>query len=64
VPFERFSRPTLKKHNPSTVRHNAGENYRGCLIIDVPKSRQLYWRIEGLMSGIADATDWPEGATM
>jgi transposase len=64
VPFERLSRPTLKKHNPSTVRHNAGENYRGCLIIDVPKSRQLYWRIEGLMSGIADATDSPGGATM
>ena len=64
VPFDRFSRPTLKKHNPSTVRHNVGEPYRGCLIVDVPKSRQLYWKIEGLMSGIAVATGWPGGATM
>jgi len=54
VPFERFARPTLKTHNPSTVRHNVGDPYRGCLIIRVPKSRELYWRIEGLMGGIAD----------
>jgi transposase len=53
VPFERFARPTLKTHNPSTVRHNVGDPYRGCLVIAVPKSRELYWRIEGLMQGIA-----------
>jgi transposase len=64
VPFERFSRPTLKKHNPSTVRHNVGDPYRGCLIVDVPKSRQLYWKTEGLMDGIAVASDRPGGANM
>jgi hypothetical protein len=55
VPFEFFRRPTLKTHNPSTVRHNVGDPYRGCLVVDVPDSRALYWRIEGLMGGIADA---------
>jgi transposase len=57
VPFEIFRRPTLKTHNPSTVRHNVGDPYRGCLVVDVPKARQLYWRIEGLMRGIAAAND-------
>jgi transposase len=57
VPFGIFRRPTLKTHNPSTVRHNVGDPYRGCLIVDVPKSRRLYWRIEGLMGGIAGAKD-------
>lgn len=54
VPWERFSRPTLKTHNPSTIRHNVGDPYRGCLIVRVPKSRELYWRLEGLFAGIAD----------
>lgn len=56
VPFECFSRPTLKTHNPSTVRYNVGDPYRGCLVIDVPRSRELCWQIEGLMGGIADAS--------
>jgi transposase len=55
VPFEIFRRPTLKTHNPSTVWHNVGDPYRGCLVVDVPASRILYWRTEGLMSGIAGA---------
>ncbi|GAA3335936.1 hypothetical protein GCM10020358_06180 [Amorphoplanes nipponensis] len=55
VPFEIFRRPTLKTHNPSTVRHNVGDPYRGCLVVDVPESRTLYWKIEGLMGGIAAA---------
>jgi hypothetical protein len=45
-----FRRPTLKRHNPKTVRTNVGENYRGCLRIDVRGSRQLYRRIEGWVS--------------
>jgi hypothetical protein len=64
VPLQRFSRPTLKKHNPTTVRYNVGDPYRGCLIVAVPKSRQLYWKIEGLMKGIAVASNWPGGASM
>ncbi|MEV4636178.1 helix-turn-helix domain-containing protein [Actinoplanes sp. NPDC049548] len=57
VPFELFRRPSLKTHNPSTVRHNVGDPYRGCLVIRVPDSRQLYWTVEGLMQGIAGAPD-------
>lgn len=42
-----FRRPVLKRHNPKTVRKNVGEGYRGCLRIDVRRSRDLYRRIEG-----------------
>lgn len=45
-----FRRPTLKRHNPKTVRTNVGENYRGCLRIDVRRSAALYRRIEGWVS--------------
>jgi len=64
VPFESFRRPTLKKHKPATTRHNVGDRYRGCLIVDVPRSRRLYWKIEGVMSGIAVASDWQGGANI
>jgi len=64
VPFELFARPTLKTHNPSTVRHNVGDPYRGCLVIAVPKSRELYWRIEGLMRGITGAGPETEDCKM
>lgn len=55
VPFGEFRRPTVKKHNPATVRHNVGEDYRGCLIVYVPRSKELYWRAEGVMEGITVA---------
>jgi hypothetical protein len=52
-----FRSPTLKHHNPKTHRTNVGENYHGCLRVDVRRSRTLYWRIEGwasaIMSGFA-----------
>ncbi|WP_370413190.1 hypothetical protein [Streptomyces fradiae] len=47
-----FSKPTLKKHNPKTVRHNTGDGYHGCLVVDVAKSADLYLRIEGWWAGI------------
>ncbi|NGM12303.1 helix-turn-helix domain-containing protein [Verrucosispora sioxanthis] len=50
VPRERFRRATLKKHKPATVRRNTGDEYRGCLVINVPRSRELYWRIEGMIA--------------
>jgi transposase len=53
VPAERFRRAVLKTHNPSTVRHNVGDSYRGCLMVYVPKSSRLYWQVEGVMRGIA-----------
>ncbi|MFJ8668288.1 hypothetical protein [Streptomyces sp. NPDC093600] len=47
-----LQRTTLKKHNPKTVRKNVGEDYRGCLVINVAGSADLYCRIEGWWSGI------------
>lgn len=41
-----FRAPTLKRHNPKTHRTNVGENYHGCLRIDVRRSAALYRRIE------------------
>ncbi|MER6478679.1 helix-turn-helix domain-containing protein [Streptomyces filamentosus] len=43
---------TLKRHNPLTTRKNTGEGYRGCLVVDVAKSAELYHRIEGWWNGI------------
>ena len=50
-----FRRPTLKHHNPKTVRMNVGENYHGCLRIDVCGSRELYRRIEGWVAAATQA---------
>ncbi|MGX1762456.1 hypothetical protein ACWIG5_37140 [Streptomyces lydicus] len=47
-----FGKTTLKRHNPKTVRKNVGENYRGCLMIHVSQSAELYRRIEGWWYGI------------
>lgn len=52
LPVDRLRRATLKKHNPATVRRNVGADYRGCLVITVPRSRELYWRIEGMITGL------------
>ncbi|MEU9573089.1 hypothetical protein AB0D62_25100 [Streptomyces massasporeus] len=47
-----FARPTIKKHNPKTVRKNTGDDYHGCLVVTVARSAELYNRIEGWWSGI------------
>ncbi|MFE5769734.1 hypothetical protein ACFQ7O_15415 [Streptomyces sp. NPDC056485] len=47
-----LQRTTLKKHNPKTVRKNTGAEYRGCLIVRVSASCDLYRRIEGAWCGI------------
>jgi hypothetical protein len=39
--------PVLKQHNPQTVRKNVGEDYHGCLRVDVYRSADLYRKIEG-----------------
>ena len=59
---ERFHRTTLKRHRPGTNRHNLGEHYRGCLVVRVPRSREIYWRIEGIMAGLADPRAEPSPA--
>lgn len=50
-----FSRATLKKHNPRTVRKNTGDAYRGCMVIYVRQSADLYRRMEGAWCGIVGA---------
>jgi transcriptional regulator with XRE-family HTH domain len=47
LPVTQFRKPVLKHHNPRTVRKNTGENYRGCLKVDVRCSASLYRQIEG-----------------
>lgn len=47
-----FAKPTIKKHNPKTVRKNVGDDYHGCLVITVARSADLYNRIEGWWGGI------------
>jgi transposase len=42
-----FHRPSLKKHNPATVRLNTTAEYHGCLRIDVLRGATLYNQIEG-----------------
>ncbi|MEU0948753.1 hypothetical protein ABZ379_39695 [Streptomyces canus] len=50
-----FSKATLKRHNPRTVRKNTGDTYRGCLVISVRQSADLYRRMEGAWYGIVGA---------
>ncbi|MER7486409.1 hypothetical protein ABTY20_11010 [Streptomyces sp. NPDC126497] len=47
-----FAKPTLKKHNPKTVRKHTGDDYHGCLVVGVARSADLYNRIEGWWDGI------------
>jgi transcriptional regulator with XRE-family HTH domain len=53
---DQFRRPTLKRHNPTTVRKNVGDSYHGCLRIDVRTSVALYRKIEGWAGAIMGGT--------
>jgi hypothetical protein len=57
IGVDQFGRATLKRHNPKTPRYNIGNDYFGCLTIDVCKSRQLYQSIEGWWRALAGAVD-------
>jgi hypothetical protein len=48
--IDQFATPTLKRHNPKTVRKNVGDTCHGCLRIDVNRSADLYRKIEGWAS--------------
>ncbi|OEJ26509.1 hypothetical protein AS594_20475 [Streptomyces agglomeratus] len=52
-----FQGATLKKHLPKTTRKNIADAYRGCLIIYVSKSADLYRRMEGAWYGIVLGAD-------
>jgi transcriptional regulator with XRE-family HTH domain len=56
-----FNKTTLKRHNPKTVRKNTGNSYRGCLVIKVHRSADLYRRIEGSWYGIVLGAVQPIG---
>lgn len=64
APSDRFRTPTIKRHNPKTVRKNVGDDYHGCLRIDVHHSADLYRQIEGWaaasMAGRRSASQVPE----
>jgi hypothetical protein len=47
-----FRSPTLKRHNPKTVRMNVGGEYHGCLRLEVRRGGELYRKIEGWASGV------------
>jgi hypothetical protein len=55
-----FGKPSLKRHNPKTVRKNTGEAYVGCLVVRVLQGRELYQHIEGIWRGIVSGSLPPE----
>lgn len=57
VDLAQFSRATLKRHNPKTVRRNTGVKYVGCLIVDVSRSADVYRAVEAAWRGIAVSGD-------
>ena len=52
IPASEFSPPTLKRHNPKTVRKNVDQAYVGCLVVRLVQCRTLYQQIEGIWQGI------------
>ncbi|MEE1768797.1 hypothetical protein PUR34_11655 [Streptomyces sp. JV185] len=55
-----FGKTSIKRHSPKTNRKNVGESYRGCLVVRVLKSADLYRRIEGWWYGIVGAASVPD----
>jgi transcriptional regulator with XRE-family HTH domain len=51
----RWRKPSLKKHNPRTVRRNVNGDYHGCLVVEARQSRTAYQRMEGFWRGIVKA---------
>jgi transcriptional regulator with XRE-family HTH domain len=56
LPEDQFQSPTLKRHNPKTVRKNIGDDYHGCLVIHVRRGLELYRQIEGWASAAMAAS--------
>ncbi len=59
-----FQKTTIKKHNPTTVRKNVGDTYRGCLVIRVSQGADLYRRIEGWWTGMVSGIATPPSSGM
>jgi hypothetical protein len=56
-------RSTIKRHQPKTVRYNTGESYRGCLVVDVAMSAELYRHVEGWWRGVASGAERVQNPT-
>ena len=50
-----FRSPTLKRHVTKTVRKNVGDDYFGCLRVEVRQSGSLYRKIEAWASAAMSA---------
>jgi transcriptional regulator with XRE-family HTH domain len=59
-----FGRPTLKRHSPTTHRKNTGDDYHGCLRIEVRRSTGLYRQIEGWASAAMASLGSPGEVTL
>jgi transcriptional regulator with XRE-family HTH domain len=57
LPAEQFRRPVLKRHNPRTTRKNSGDDYHGCLRINVGRPTEFYRQMEGWASAVMAEID-------
>jgi transposase-like protein len=55
-----FRRTVLKTHNPRTVRANVGDDYHGCLRVEVRRGADLYRQIDGWTSSIMAGPAGPD----
>lgn len=55
-----FSKSSIKRDKPRTNRKNTGDDYHGCLVINVRRSTELYRQIAGWWAGIVGSL-YPEG---
>ncbi|BCJ66282.1 helix-turn-helix domain-containing protein [Polymorphospora rubra] len=53
IDSDRFQKPLIKRHKPLTSRMNTGPDYHGCMTVRVPRARELYVWIEGVLDGLA-----------
>ncbi|MFI6760290.1 helix-turn-helix domain-containing protein [Micromonospora sp. NPDC050417] len=51
IELESFRPAQIKRHKPTTNRLNTGPDYHGCLVVRVPRARDLYVWIEGVVAG-------------
>jgi transposase len=54
---DQFCKTSVKRHNPLTTRRNTGDDYHGCLRVDVRRSCMLYRKIEGWASAITGVAE-------
>lgn len=47
-----FNRALIKRHRPRTVRKNTGQDYHGCLRVQVRRSADVYRQIAGWASAV------------